>query len=141
VETSWLTDVKGIVSYTIPNIGIQVAGTFQSNPGTEIVGNATFTNADVQASLGRPLSGNAQTISVNIVPPGQSYGDRLNNLDLRVGKILRFGGRRRTGLNFEVYNSLNSDAVLREGTNYSSFRAASSVVGGRLYKFSLQLDF
>ena len=86
-QSPWLADYKGIVSYTLPRVDVQLAGTFQSLPGVELVGNLTATNADVQPSLGRPLSGNASTVTVNIVPPANSFGDRLNQIDLRAGKI------------------------------------------------------
>jgi hypothetical protein len=80
-------------------------------------------------------------VTVNIVPPANSFGDRLNQIDLRAGKILRFQGKQRINLNFEVYNALNSDAVLKESQTYSTYRVPSVVVGGRLYKASFQLDF
>ena len=38
------------------------------------------------------------------------YGDRRNNIDFRVAKILRFGGTR-TQVGIDVYNVLNSDTV------------------------------
>ena len=39
------------------------------------------------------------------------YGDRLNQLDFRVAKILRFGGTR-TMVGVDLYNALNSSAIL-----------------------------
>jgi hypothetical protein len=39
------------------------------------------------------------------------YGDRINQLDLRVAKILRFRGSRSI-VGVDVYNALNSSAVL-----------------------------
>src|SRR5256885_5909848 len=38
---------------------------------------------------------------------GTLYGDRVNQVDLRVGRIVRFG-QRRTAVNLDVYNALNS---------------------------------
>ena len=49
------------------------------------------------------MSGSAANVTVNIVEPGTLYGDRINQLDFRVAKILRFG-RTRTQLGLDLYN-------------------------------------
>ncbi|MBI4263526.1 MAG: TonB-dependent receptor, partial [Acidobacteria bacterium] len=64
-EEAFLTQVKLLAAYTIPVVDVQVSGTLQSLPGPEIAANARFTNADVQPSLGRPLSGGAANVTVN----------------------------------------------------------------------------
>jgi hypothetical protein len=88
-----------------------VSATFQSKPGAMLAANYVVPNSDVKSSLGRDLSGNAPNVTVNLVAPGTMYGDRINELDFRVGKILKFG-RSRTVLALDVYNALNSSAVL-----------------------------
>ena len=57
--------------------------------------------------------------SVPLFPQGQVLGDRLNQLDLRLGKILRFG-RDENAVNLDVYNAFNSNAVLAENSTYSN---------------------
>jgi hypothetical protein len=88
-----------------------VSATLQSKPGAMLAANYVVPNADVKSSLGRDLSGNAPNVTVNLVAPGTMYGDRINELDFRVGKILKFG-RSRTVLALDIYNALNSSAVL-----------------------------
>ena len=46
-----------------------------------------------------------------MLKPGDMYGDRVNQLDFRVGKVIRFGTSR-VNLSVDVLNSLNSDAIL-----------------------------
>ena len=46
---------------------MQLAGVFQTNPGATFRGTVTYTNAQIQPSLGRPLSGGAATVNVNVV--------------------------------------------------------------------------
>ena len=58
--------------------------------------------ARTRPTLGRPFSNNAPNVTVNLVEPGTLYGDRINEIDLRFAKILRFG-RTRTNLGFDVY--------------------------------------
>ena len=76
-----------------------------------LAANYVVPNSDVKSSLGRDLSGNAPNVTVNLVAPGTMYGDRINELDFRAGKILKFG-RSRTVLALDIYNALNSSAVL-----------------------------
>ncbi|MBI4264030.1 MAG: carboxypeptidase regulatory-like domain-containing protein [Acidobacteria bacterium] len=139
-QTRWLTQVKLLGAYTIPRIDVQLAATFQSIPGPMLNGSLVVPNAQVQPSLGRPLSGNAANVTVQMIEPGTLYGDRLNQTDFRVGKIVRFGARRLTA-SVDLYNLFNSSAVLAENNNYSAYRRPTRVVGARLVKFSVSTNF
>ena len=46
---------------------------------------------------------------MNLIEPGTLYGERINQIDMRFAKMLRFG-RTRTTVGFDVYNLGNSDA-------------------------------
>jgi hypothetical protein len=140
VVTPFLTQVKGLGSYTIPRIDVQLSGSFQSIPGPQVVGNFNAPNALVAPSLGRPLSGGATTVIVNLVPPATIYGDRLNQLDFRVGRVLRFG-RTRSVVGLDVYNVLNASPVLIESTAYAAYRTPQTILLARFFKASLQFDF
>ena len=106
-----MTRVTGLGAYTIPRVDVQVGATFRSDQGGALAANYTATNASIAPSLGRNLSNNAPNVTVNLIPPGTVYGDRVNALDLRFVKILRFG-RTRSNVGFEFYNVTNSAAVL-----------------------------
>ena len=62
----------------------------------------------MQAAIGRPLPGGAATYSVNLVNPGQLYGPRINSVDFRFTKILRFGNTR-TNVGLDLYNLFNAN--------------------------------
>jgi hypothetical protein len=132
--------VKFLGAYTIPRIELQVSGSFQSIPGPEIRADFVATNAVVAPSLGRPLAGGANNITVNLVKPGTLYGERLNQLDLRVAKILRFGMRRAL-VNVDVYNAFNGNAVLQQSQAFGNWQTPQGVLVGRSAKFSVQYDF
>jgi hypothetical protein len=140
VTEAFQTNVKFVASFTIPRVDLQTSAAFQSFPGPPVVANYVASNALVQPSLGRPLSGNASSVSVNIIEPGSVYGDRVNQLDLRFSKILRFGVTRST-FSLDLYNALNAAPVLTENTAYARFRQPIQILQARFARISLQLDF
>ena len=140
VEEPYLTQLKMLGAYTIPRIDVQFAGTFQSIPGPVVQANVVYPSAVIATSLGRPLSGNAATAQVNVIAPSSEFGDRLNQLDFRVGKILKFG-KTRTALNVDLFNAFNDNAVLTENASFAVFRQPLSVLNPRLVKFSVNFDF
>jgi hypothetical protein len=47
------------------------------------------------------------------------YGDRINELDIRIAKILRVRGTRST-IALDIYNALNSGVALAYSTTYGT---------------------
>jgi hypothetical protein len=140
VKGTFLTQVKFLGSYTIPRIDVQVSSTFQNLPGTEITALFTATNALVSPSLGRSLAGGASNVEVDIVEPRSVYGDRINRLDMRFGKILRFG-RTRATVSVDVYNAFNSNAVLAVNETYGAWLRPEQILTARFAKVGLLLAF
>jgi hypothetical protein len=139
-EVGFDTNVKGLATYTIPTVLVNVAATFQSTRGPGLSANRIYPNAEVQPSLGRPLSGGAQNVTINLLDPGDLYGDRVNQLDMRFGKIFRFGARR-ASLNLDLYNVSNGNPVMQEQAAYAIWRTPLRIMDARTFKVSGQLDF
>jgi hypothetical protein len=135
-----LTQLKLLGSYTVPKIELQVSSTLQSIPGPEIAAFFTATNALIAPSLGRPLSGGAANASINLVQPGTMYGERLNQLDLRLARPVRVG-RTRSTFQLDIYNALNVDAVTGVNSAYASWLRPQAVILGRFAKVGVQFDF
>ena len=137
------TRVTGLTAYTIPKIAVLVSGTFRSEQGAPLAANFTVTNAMVAAQLGRPLSAPGGSVVVNLIEPGTVYGDRLNEVDFRVAKIVRIG-RTRTNVGLDVYNLLNANPALTYNAAYSlalPFPRPTGVLTPRFAKISAQIDF
>jgi hypothetical protein len=142
-STGLVTRYTGLGSYTLPKVDVLVSGTFRSDQGGQLAANWAVSNALVQQSLGRPLSNSATSVTVNLVEPGTLYGDRVNELDVRFAKILRFG-RTRTNVGFDIYNVLNSAAVLNYNQAFipgGNWLVPTGVIQPRFLKFSAQVDF
>jgi hypothetical protein len=140
VVEPFLTQFKALGAYTIPRADVQIAATMQSIPGPVVAANVVYPTAVVAGSLGRPLAGNTATAVVNAIAPATEYGDRLNQLDFRVGKLLRLA-RARLALNVDLFNALNANAVLTENASFAVFRQPIAVLNPRLVKFSMNLEF
>jgi hypothetical protein len=148
-NTGWITRFTALGSYTFPKVDVQVAGTVRSDQGDTLSANWAAPNAVIAPSLGRSLSSNAPTATVNLIEPGTLYGDRVNEVDLRLAKILKVG-RMRANVGFDIYNIFNRAAVLTYNQTFVLPTAASpngswltptSVLQPRFFKISAQLDF
>ena len=140
VAAAYLTQAKFLATYVLPRVDVNVAATVQSTPGPVVSANRNYTSLEIAPSLGRPLSGGAATATINMLLPGDIYSDRTNQLDLRVGKIFRFGGRR-ASVNLDIYNALNANPVMQENPSYAVWRTPQRIMDARLFKVSGQFDF
>jgi hypothetical protein len=141
VETPFLTQGKLFATYTVPRIDVGLAATFQSLPGPLVAANYIATNAVIIPSLGRPLSGGVANATINLVTPGEMYGERLNQLDLRLSKNFQFGATRVVRVNFDIYNALNGAYVRTVNAAYASWLVPTAILDPRLFKISAQFDF
>jgi carboxypeptidase family protein len=139
-QTKFLTNVKFLGTYMVPRIDVQIAATLQSYPGPHIAANYVATNAVVAPGLGRNLSGGAANMTVNIVEPGTLYGERSNQVGLRLAKILDVS-RMRTTVSLDVYNMFNGNAVLTQSNAFASWQRPQSILNPRWAKVVLQFDF
>jgi hypothetical protein len=137
------TQAKAMGVYRFARGGLEAAATLQSTPGPELQANFIASNAVVEPSLGRPLSGGVNT-TVTLLPPGRYFGDRMNQLDLRLAKVFRVRGARAI-LNVDVYNALNANPVTVMNLNYTGsgerWLQPQGILPARLFKFSVQFDY
>ena len=146
----WLTTFRGLVSYTIPKVDVLISSSFRSQAnvqpdagGTLVATNGASLGANYNVFgnglIGVPFQG------VNLVTQGQVYGDRINAMDLRFGKILKFA-RTRTNLSLDLYNLFNSN----KGTAFNqAFDAPvgqlwlrpTTVLNPRFVRFNVTVDF
>jgi len=135
------TSFRGLATYVVPKIDLQVSGTWRSDAGPELAANYVVTSAIARPSLGRDLS--SGNVTVNLVEPGTLYGARINNIDVRLAKILRFSGTR-AQVGVDIYNIMNNDAVTLYNNGYSptgAWLTPTSILPARYAKINLQFDF
>jgi hypothetical protein len=140
------TSFRGLATYVIPKVDVQVSGTWRSDPGDELRADYVVTSAAARPSLGRDLS--SGNVTVNLVPRGTLYGARVNNMDLRIAKIFRFGGTR-AQFGADLYNLLNTDVVTAYNNGYTAPTATqgsiwltpTAILPARYVRLNMQLDF
>jgi hypothetical protein len=143
-----ITKISTLGSYTVPKIDVLVSGTFRSDQGGVLSANWNAPVALVTAALGRPAAVVGTTVPINLVAPGQVWGDRVNALDMRFAKILRFGRTRNT-IGIDLYNITNSAAILTYNQSFNpsattgsqAWLAPTSVLTPRFVKIGVQIDF
>jgi hypothetical protein len=158
VSEDWLTSIRGLASYTIPRVDILVSGSLRSLPavapaGTSVASNGASLSANynvssaiLQQQTGRPLVAGLPFQTVNLLPQGHDFPDRLNSLDIRAGKILRFG-RTRTNIAIDFYNVFNSNTGTAYNqtydpvTNGATWLAPSTVLNPRFARFNVTVEF
>ena len=141
------TQVKASAVYPLP-WDLQVAATFQNLPGIVDAASFVATNAQIAPSLGRNLAAcpatgtcNATVVVSNLLVPNTRLEDRLNQVDIRFTKIVRFWSARVQGM-FDIYNLFNAGTVLGVNARYGqAWLQPNAVLGGRLFEFSAQVDF
>jgi Carboxypeptidase regulatory-like domain len=162
VQEPWLWAWRGLINYTVPKIDVQVSGILRSmdnisatndpaSNGASANANLVIPNSVVQAALGRPLAGGAQNVTVNLGLPGDVYPERLNTVDMRVSKILRFG-RTRSNVGIDLYNLFNANTgtafnqtfgtMQANGTvNSTTWLRPTSILNARFLRFNATVDF
>ena len=152
VESPIQTSFRGLVTYTIPRIDVNLSSVYQDKPniGTDQLGslaaNYTLSAADqaaAAAQIGRPLT-TTGTITVNLVAPGDLYGPRIRQLDLSAKKIIRFGGQRLT-VGADFYNLANNNVtILFNGTfvpNVAGWQSPTSYMNPRVVRLNAEFSW
>src|SRR5258705_5774102 len=80
-----------------------------------------------------------------LLPAFSLYGDRIQQVDLRLTRNFPLAGSRKLQGNFDIYNILNASTAQNEQSTYrvvnNQWRNPIQIMGGRLIKFSAQLTF
>ena len=172
--TRWETNVRGTASYTIPKIDVLASTVFQMRAGPQRSALHSFTKDQVtwdpssaaratqpcpagatsgQVGCFTPVGANitATGYQVNMLNPGELYGPYYTTFDLKLGKNIRFSGKR-LNVGIDVYNLFNNGAVLTYQDNYDvaddpatpvveKYGQATSLLSPRFMRFSVQFDF
>lgn len=159
VTENLATSFRGLASYTIPKIDVLVSSSMRSlktspgggvaTNGLSLAANYVVPNTLIVQSLGR-LPANALatgTTTVNLLNPGQLYAiGRINLVDMRFAKIVRFG-QRRLDVGIDLYNLFNSNVTTayqqtyEQRTDGAAWLTPTAIAAPRLARFHVTMNF
>jgi hypothetical protein len=137
-----LTTYKANLSYLFPKIDVQLSTTYGSSPGVSLSATAIYQPNDptIVATLGRPLAAVAN-VTVPLIAPNTMFGDRIDKMDMRIGKVLRVG-RTRTNLSLDIINVLNSnDNLAYAPLLNATWPTPTTVLLPRIFRVNASVDF
>jgi hypothetical protein len=143
------TNVRGSATYTLPKVDVLVSTVFQYRPG--IPRSAIVTYAKEQVAWDAPSASRATapcvvngvattgcftasgttvtatTYQVNLLDLGDLYGENTAQFDLKLAKNIRFANKR-LNIGVDVYNLMNSDAIIGYNETYTLDNPATPAV-------------
>lgn len=71
-------------------------------------------------------------LTTNLLDSSDLFGERISYFDVKLGKNLRFAGRR-LNIGVDIYNVMNSDAILGYNSTYTIDNPATAAVEQNLW--------
>ena len=152
-ESPWLTSFNALATYTIPRVDVNVSSVFQNKPNVSIdqLGSlqATYTlspadMASAAQQLGWTPTTATGTIQVNLLAPGQMYGDRITQWDFSAKKIIRVSAQRLT-VGLDIYNLLNNNVTLAFNPTFvpgtPGWQAPTSYMNPRVFRLNAEFSW
>jgi hypothetical protein len=133
---SWAGNITG--SYRLP-YNISVSGFLQSKAGVKGQRTNLFRTTDPD---GGPAIGSGTNTTIRLEPYGTRSLSAFNILNFRANKDFLLNGGRRIGIDFDVFNLLNS--ATPTGADFSSgptFGYATQIVAPRIFRLGVTYQF
>ena len=154
------TTLRGLVSYTVPKIDVQVSANARSVPNAALGWGISATrtgslnaNAPVpntgRPAVARPPAGQRpgeRHDDGQHADPGVLYGARITQVDMRFGKIVRFkSGRAEIGIDlYNVFNANTPTTFLQTfdyATSGATYLRPTAIVSPRFARFNVTVAF
>jgi hypothetical protein len=129
-------------TYPLP-FGVELSGSFQSYAGGSQAIDNDEAWQDVEYNVTRAILPALvqSSVTVPLVQPGTKYLPRMNQLDIRFGKVFEVGRLRARG-QFDIYNATNSNSILAMGETFGpALDQVNQILPARVYGLSMRVDF
>ena len=138
-DVPFISSFRVAGTYSLP-YGVRLSGVFQSAPNAPTNGNDFLqANYIVNRVIVPTLTQTSVTVGLN--EPGSSYRQRINQLDLTIGKEFRIGTSRLLP-KLEFFNLLNANPVLAETQTFGPALGRPTVILlARFFRVNVRVDF
>lgn len=129
-------------TYPLP-AGFEVSASFQSYPGgsQEVDNNEPWLDVEYVATRSLVPGLVQSSVTIPLIQPGTKFLPRMNQLDVRFGKVVRVGRLRVRG-QFDIFNATNSSSILAMGERFGpALDRVNQILPGRVYGVSTRIDF
>ena len=120
-EDPFQTTVRGLATYTIPKVDVQVSATVRSQPPSQLTAGWQVPNTVIQSALGHlpanALASGNTTIQLIDNSNKLFVDNRRTQIDMRFAKVLRLG-RTRSDIGIDLNNLLNTNYATGYNTTY-----------------------
>jgi hypothetical protein len=136
------TQFKMLAVAPLPG-GFQFSGNVQVLPSIPFTASYVASSAQIQPSLGRPLSSGATSnVTVELIPANSEFREGLNpQVDLRIGRKFMVGSLR-VQPSLDLFNVFNTNSALSTTAQFgTSWQNVTGVLAPRSLKVGVQVDF
>jgi hypothetical protein len=136
------TMFKAAGTYRLP-YGLEISGSFQSYPGgsQDVDNNEPWLDVDYNVTRSILPALVQTSVTVPLLQPGTKYLPRMNQLDVRLGRVFKLRGAQLRG-QFDVFNATNSSSILAVGETFGpALDRVNQILPGRILGLSMRVDF
>ena len=141
IDNTWNWEARGNGYYKLPR-GFNFSSFFRATSGTygQLTGAFGPTAVPV-ASGGNNQKLNQGSVTMRLGSFGQYQGPMIEVLNLKAAKVFTVKDRYNFEANFQVFNTLNSNAAVATSYLASTFGAVTTIVSARVYRIGGVFSF
>jgi hypothetical protein len=139
IDNTWNWEARETLYFKMP-WGINISDFFRATSGTYGQLTSSFAGTGIGAG-GVSQKLNQGSVTARLGPFGQYQGPMIEVLNLKIAKVFKIKEKYSFEGNFQLFNSLNSNAAVATSYAASTFGAVSSIVSPRVFRLGGTFSF
>lgn len=139
IDDTWNWEARENLYFKLP-WGINISDFFRATSGTQGQLTANFAGTGIGTG-GVSQKLNQGSVTQRLGPFGQYQGPMIEVLNLKIAKVFKIKDKYNVEGNFQLFNSLNSNAAVTTSYAASTFGAVSAIVSPRVFRIGGTFSF